>query len=123
MIADSGLASMHPLMTRAIGEIRLLAPDSQIEEARDLIRRAEAGEFAVPLLAGEEIESQVTLPWPLAAAGALLDPAAGLAATRRSRGGWLTIIGSALVVGALILVLALVVVSLGRGLLPFSLNR
>lgn len=45
--------TVDPLMQRAFG-IRLMAPASMIEDARDLLARARAGEFAEP--DGDDIE-------------------------------------------------------------------
>jgi len=39
--------TVDPLMQRALG-IRLMAPASQLQQARDLLARARAGEFATP---------------------------------------------------------------------------
>lgn len=44
-VSDSNLSTMNPMMQRALGGIRVLAPADQIAEARALLGRARAGEF------------------------------------------------------------------------------
>lgn len=45
-LADRGMATANPLLQGAIGNVRVIAPDHQIREARSLISRARQGEFA-----------------------------------------------------------------------------
>ncbi len=64
--------TVDPLMQRALG-IRLMAPASQIAEARDLLARARAGEFA-----SEEGDDLASADSGTRAAGAVMAVAAWL---------------------------------------------
>ena len=114
VVADGGLASMDPLLQRALGGVRLSVPERQAEGARALLRRAEAGEFATALEPEDEI-ARVAPPalTPLVAVSALIDPHAAFAATgARGSMGRVRRIGLALV-GAWVLA-AIVFLGLGR---------
>ena len=47
VVADTGLATIDPLMQRALGGTRLMAPASQADAARELLARAQRGELAL----------------------------------------------------------------------------
>lgn len=69
-LPDRDAATMNPDLLFALGGVRLVAPDHQIDAARTLIARVRAGEFvddsddwmidAVPGKVGELDEAQVT---------------------------------------------------------------
>ena len=45
-LPDRDMATMNPDLLIAIGNVRVVAPDHQVQAARDLIARVRAGEFA-----------------------------------------------------------------------------
>lgn len=44
-VADHFLIAMDPLMQRAVGGLRVMAPPDQVEDARAILARVQAGEF------------------------------------------------------------------------------
>ena len=47
-VADHHLIGMDPLMQRAVGGLRVMAPPDQAADARAILARVQAGEFADP---------------------------------------------------------------------------
>ncbi|MEH6665286.1 MAG: DUF2007 domain-containing protein [Brevundimonas sp.] len=47
-VADHHLIGMDPLMQRAVGGLRVMAPDGDAVDARAILARVQAGEFADP---------------------------------------------------------------------------
>lgn len=106
-VSDSNLSTMNPMMQRALGGIRVMAPAEQILRARDLLNRARTGEFR-----SEEGEPVVETPRArLLSVGVILGllvagggPFWGTSGLRRMRAvHWA---GIALVGGLLLLVFA-----------------
>lgn len=48
LVADREMANSSPHLQIALGNVRVTAPDFQIVQARDVIKRARAGEFGEP---------------------------------------------------------------------------
>ncbi len=45
-LADRGMATANPVLQGAIGNVRVMAPESQIREAREIVALARSGAFA-----------------------------------------------------------------------------
>lgn len=97
-LADSSLVTIDPLMVRALGGLRLIVPSDEVDQARDLLARANAGEFAEPLADDDIITDKPVLPWPLIVLAIFTEPSIGYAATKRGARGWVARIGLGLVI-------------------------
>src|SRR5438132_1021240 len=78
VVADRHLSTMDPLMQRALGGLRLMTPATEIDNARDLLKRAAMGEFAV--------EDEAETPGPKHRGGLILS--LGVLATLALGGGY-----------------------------------
>ncbi|WP_374275220.1 putative signal transducing protein [Brevundimonas sp.] len=83
-LADGVLTSIDPLLMRALGGVRLSVPSRDEAEARDLLARAEAGEFATPLPPEDAFDNDgPAVPRPLAVAMAVTMPEGAYGVSRR----------------------------------------
>ena len=96
-VADGVLTSVDPLLMRALGGIRLSVPTQHEAEARDLLARVEAGEFATPLEDDDRLEPGRRLGSAVTLLSVMAEPSAGYASLKRSQGGWVSRIGRGLV--------------------------
>ena len=97
-LSDYGLASIDPLMMRALGGLRLAVPEEEAKDALMLLARANAGEFAEQVDEPDAIEDHRPLPWPVAVVTVLATGGAiGYAATKRSVRSWIDAVGLGLV--------------------------
>ncbi|WP_296818092.1 hypothetical protein [Brevundimonas sp.] len=97
-LSDYGLASIDPLMMRALGGLRLAVPEQEAQDALKLLARANAGEFAEQVDGPDAIEDRRPLPWPVAVVTVLATGGAiGYAATKRSVRNWIDAVGLAVV--------------------------
>ena len=103
-LGEGAHAKVDPLIQQAVGWIRILAPADEADDAREILARAAAGDFA-----GDDPDDQPdrALGGPMRAAamaGALLAPEAalGILAGRRPPSAWRTVgIGLVLLIVAL----------------------
>lgn len=114
-VADDALTTMNPLFLRAVGGLRLSVLDTEVEAARDLLARAEAGEFATPLEPEDELDfAGPAVPRPAAIALALTAPEAAYGVSRRSLNpSWVRVVGIVLI----LMILAGIVIGFSVGAL------
>lgn len=108
-LADSSLVAIDPLMARALGGLRLTVPSDEVDQARDLLARANAGEFAEPLEDDDVVTAKPILPWPLIVLAIFTAPSIGYAATKKGARGWVTRIGLGLVIVMMLFGAAMIV--------------
>src|SRR5690606_3663428 len=102
-LGEGAHAKMDPLIQQAVGWIRILTPADDAEDARQILARAAAGEFATD---DPDAGSDRELGAPMRAAagvGALLFPEAALALARRRPPSTLRLAGLVLVALAMLM--------------------